>query len=102
MDHLNLFPHTNRRTPLLLLDGHGSRFEIPFLEYINAPDHKWAVVIGVPYGTALWQVGNSPEQNGNFNMMSVKAKRKIVDDKERMMIKPTIEPWEIINIVNAA
>ena len=32
--------------------------------------------------------------------MSVKAKQKIVDNKERLMMKPTIEPWEIINIVN--
>ena len=54
IDHLNLFPRTNVLTPLHLLDGHGSRFEIPFLEYINAPEHKWAAIIGVPYGTALW------------------------------------------------
>ena len=57
-------------------------------------------VIGVPCGTVLFLVGNSLEQNGNFNMMSVKAKRKIVDDKKRLMMEPTIEPCEIINIVN--
>ena len=34
--------------------------------------------------------------------MSVKAKNEIVDKKERMMINPTIEPWDIINIVNTA
>ena len=102
MDNLNLFPRIEGLTPFVLLDGHGSRFELPFLEYINNPEHEWAVTIGVLYGTAIWQVGDSAEQNGNFNMLSVKAKRKIVDDKERLMIAPTIEPWEIINIINSA
>ena len=45
------------------------------LSLINDPDHKWAICIGVPYGTALWQVGDAEEQNGHFNIMSVKAKR---------------------------
>ncbi len=40
--------------PFLLLDGHGSRFEIPFLNYINDPASKWTVCIGVPYRTSLW------------------------------------------------
>jgi len=37
--------------PFLLLDGHGSRFELPFLDYIVDPTSKWTVCIGVPYGT---------------------------------------------------
>jgi hypothetical protein len=40
--------------PFLLLDGHGSRFELPFLDYINNEETKWTVCIGVPYGTNLW------------------------------------------------
>ena len=100
LDHRNLFPRLNDLTPFVLLDGHGSRFGLPFLEYINHPDHKWAICIGVPYGTALWQVGDAAEQNGHFNIMSVKAKRIIIDNKERLMISPTIEPYEVLNIVN--
>jgi hypothetical protein len=41
-------------TPFLLVDGHGSRFELPFLDYIHNPEHPWTVAIGVPYGTAKW------------------------------------------------
>ncbi len=52
--------------PFLLLDGHGSRFELPFLEYVNSADTKWTVCIGVPYGTNLWQVGDSAQQNGAY------------------------------------
>ncbi len=51
-------------TPFLLLDGHGSRFELPFLDYVNSEETKWNVCIGVPYDTNLWQVGDSAQQNG--------------------------------------
>ena len=49
----------NPSKPCLLLDGHSSRFELPFLRYIddhphgNDPGgtgHLWGVCIGVPYG----------------------------------------------------
>ena len=40
--------------PFLLLDGHGSRLSMEFLDYINDEDHEWKVCTGVPYGTALW------------------------------------------------
>jgi len=39
--------------PLMLVDGHSSRFELPFLRYISNDSREWTVVIGVPYGTAL-------------------------------------------------
>jgi hypothetical protein len=45
--------------PFVLLDGHQSRFDEVFLRYINDPAHKWVVAIGVPYGTHIWQVGDS-------------------------------------------
>ena len=67
--------------PFLLVDGHRSRFELPFLRYICNKEHEWAVVIGVPYGTALWQVGDSAEQNGCFNMASVDIKKKLLNEK---------------------
>ena len=59
----------------MLLDGHQSRFDLDFLRYINTYPHRWNVCIGVPYGTAFWQVGDSSEQNGcfNINMSQVKA-----------------------------
>ena len=48
MDNCHLFDRTDGVLPFLLLDGHGSRFELPFLEYINdmgEEGHKWRVCI---------------------------------------------------------
>ena len=61
--------------PFLLLDGHQSRFSVPFLEYITDPDHLWKVCIGVPYGTAIWQIGDSVEQNGRYKIGSTMIKQ---------------------------
>ena len=63
MDSLNLLPCVQgEQFPFLLLDGHGSRFQMPFKRYIGNAQHKWKVCIGVPNGTAHWQVGGSEEQ----------------------------------------
>ena len=49
LDLLNLFPRDNQNIkPFLLLDGHGSRLELPFLNYINNPEDHWVVCVGVP------------------------------------------------------
>ena len=37
--------------PSLLVDGHGSRFDLGFLKYICDENHKWNIVFGVPCGT---------------------------------------------------
>ena len=76
LDHLKVFDRSNGAMPFFLLDGHGSRVELPFLEYVNHPEHLWCACIGVPYGTDLWQVGDAREQNGTLNMGSTKAKQK--------------------------
>ena len=74
-DALNIFPRTNAVKPFLLLDGHQSRLGLPFLQYINTPCDYWVVCIGVPYGTALWQVGDSKEQNRSFDIALGKAQK---------------------------
>lgn len=63
----------NNGVPFLLLDGHGSRTRLPFLEYITNQDHPWMVCIGVPYGTHIWQVHDSSELNGTFKIKLSKA-----------------------------
>jgi hypothetical protein len=41
IDSLDVFPrNVGEPTPFLLIDGHGSRLEVPFLSYINNPNHK--------------------------------------------------------------
>ena len=39
LDHIGVFDRSEGKIPFLLLDGHGSRIQLPFLEYINNPDH---------------------------------------------------------------
>ena len=63
--------------PFMLLDGHQSRFHLNFLSYVNNLPTKWSVCIGVPYGTAYWQVGDSSEQNGTFKMRLAEEKNKL-------------------------
>ena len=73
MDALSLFRRLpGGPLPFILLDGHGSRLNLPFLEYINYPDHIWKVCFGLPNGTAIWQVGDLPEQNGSWKMATKK------------------------------
>ena len=103
LDELELFPRENGLKPFLLLDGHGSRLELPFLQYVNDDDHRWIVCIGVPYGTSYWQVGDSSEQNGSYKMALTKSKRELVMKKQRSCFKnPRIETYEIVMIVNEA
>ena len=79
LDELAIYDidRANGYTPFVLLDGHGSRFDIEFLEYINDSNHRWNVCLGVPYGTALWQVADSSQQHGLFKMLLNKAKRNL-------------------------
>ena len=103
MDDLELFPRQDGLKPFLLLDGHGSRLELPFLQYVNDEDHRWIVCIGVPYGTSYWQVGDSSEQNGSYKMALTKSKRELVIKKQRSCFKnPRVEPYEIVMIVHEA
>jgi len=39
LDKLQVY-NRNKCKPFLLLDGHGSRFMLPFLDYVNDPSHK--------------------------------------------------------------
>jgi len=72
--------------PFLILDGHGSQFELESLEYINKEEHKWCVNIGLPYGTSYWQVGDSIEHNRCFKMALTKAKQALVTKKKRQQL----------------
>ena len=83
LDTLEVYPRTDSHPkPFLLVDGHQSRLQLPFLRYINEPEDNWVVCLGVPYGTALWQVGDSKEQNGSFNISMTKAKVDLLELKE--------------------
>ena len=102
LDLIGVFDRSDGKVPFLLLDGHGSRIELHFLAYINDPAHKWVVCIGVPYGTALWQVGDSSEQNGAYMMALSVIKAMIIERKQERMMPLTIDAHEIIIMVNYA
>jgi len=58
---------------------------------------------GVPYGTSLWQVADSSEQNGAFKTASSKFKEQLLKKRlDMMMDSPSILPTDIIPIVNFA
>ena len=79
LDELDIFDRSTGKNPFMLLDGHGSRLGLPFLSYINNPLHLWFACIGVPYGTSLWQVGDSKQQNGSYKMALSRIKKEIID-----------------------
>jgi hypothetical protein len=84
--------------PFLLLDGHHSRMMLPFLDYINNPNHKWFTCFGVPYATHLWQVDDASSLNGAFKIELTRAKRNYI--KHRRI--PKFEPTDIVPLTNIA
>jgi hypothetical protein len=103
LDELNIFEQSRKKgiRPSVLLDGHGSRFIIEFLEYINNhQNHKWSICIGVPYGTSLWQVGDSTQRNRVFGVRITMIKQKILEFRFEKMMGIKLIPFNIIPIVN--
>jgi hypothetical protein len=102
MDDYCLFDRRNGTNPFLLCDRHGSLFEEPFLEYTLDSNMPWTCCIGVPYGTSMWQLGDSAEQNGIFKIESKKAKSETVRCKIRAGLPATLDRSDIVRIVNMA
>lgn len=99
MDDLEIFERVDGGPiPFLLVDGHHSRLELPFLDYVNTPATEWVVTMGVPYGSHHWQVADSSECNGCYKMGITKGKQEIYDLKpeDDKVWKPT----DVIPIVN--
>ncbi len=94
---------TLKQHHFFLLDGHGSRFQLPFLDYITAEDTKWTDCIGVPYGTYVWQVGDSSKQNGAFKMALTVVQQSIFEKKMNVQFERTnIEHHDIVGIIHDA
>ena len=86
----------------MLLDGHGSCLELPFLQYTNDPKHEWVVYIGVPYDTALRQVGDLEQQNGNYKLKLGKAKENLTKKRKQSLLPLRLLPTDIIPLINYA
>jgi hypothetical protein len=102
LDKLEIFPRKDGLRLFLLLDGHSTRFDLEFLEYINHSAHRWSVCIGVPYGTSLWQVGDSVYQNGQFKVKLTVKKEQILETRSVRQMGLEILPTDIIPMVNYA
>jgi hypothetical protein len=102
MDKKEIFDRSTGILPTLLLDGHQSRMQTPFLEYANNPDHRWVICLGVPYGTHIWQVADSSQMNGAFKMALTVAKRKLFEFVTTKLNRKGFIPTDIIPLVNAA
>jgi len=99
IDEKEDFDHSTGLCPFLLLDGHGSRFDLKFLEYINSEETKWNVNTGLLYGTSYWQVGDLMEQNGCFKMALAKAKQALVTKKSDCGLPFEINKTDIVKLV---
>jgi hypothetical protein len=97
MDDIGIFG-CNVAKPFLLFDGYGSRMMLPFLKYINDPEHEWVCCIGVSYATDIWQVGDASGLNGSFKIYLAKAKREYLKHRS----KPTFEPTDLVPLLNKA
>jgi hypothetical protein len=70
IDKIGVFDRSDGIHPFLILDRHGSRFELPFLRYVNDKEGIY------------WQVGDSSKQNGCFKMALTRYKRELLRRKE--------------------
>jgi len=105
IDNQHVFDRSDGILPFLLLDGHGSRFNLTFLEYINDTKIKGTkqnICIRAPYDTSYWQVGDNAEHNSCFKMFLSRAKSSLLQTKSNARLTFAIAKTDIIQIVNEA
>ena len=88
--------------PMSMGDGHISRMDEDFLEYINNPLTLWAAILGAVYGTNFWQFHDSSQMNGGFKSILPKCKEELIKKKRLAGLNPKIEPVKIVIVVREA
>ena len=86
--------------PVLIVDGHRSRFHEDFVKYVNDEAHLWRILFGVPYATVLWQVGDVVLQNSNFKVKWYKINLKWIQWKDKLNLPVDLSATEIIPLMN--
>ena len=108
LDQLNVFERSqDGPTPFGLLDGHGSRLQLPFLEYINSmkPDEqsKWIFTLGNNNATDVWQLRYSCHNNGCWKMAMTVEKDALFHFKHRHSFESTDSyQCDILPLINRA
>lgn len=101
LDALAVFPRSkDGPIPCMILDGHESRLSPQFLQYVNNPNHRWGIWLGLPYTTNLWQVGDAPEQNGVLKVEWYRLKEQLVRFKLDHGLNPNLHAEDIVPLVN--
>lgn len=103
IDSLEIMERAEDTTPCIQIDGHQSRFDVTFLEYIvdkNMQGQEWSVLLGCPYGTSYWQVADSSKQNGSLKMATTKEKRKLIQLKKKHGLPVVINKMDIIPLLS--
>jgi hypothetical protein len=108
LDDMEIYPRTLTESgsqlpePCVIVDGHESRLNPSFLNYINDKRHRWNFCLGVPYLTHLWQVADSPEQNGSFKSQLARAKEELMSFKLQKGMTARLNTTDIIPLLNIA
>jgi hypothetical protein len=100
MDSQNLFPRTPLGPkPFLLFDRHGNHLNFHFWNTLN-PEHQWFVAHGVSNGTAVWQLGDTSDQNGIAKVEKSQATDELILLKQKYGQSHTIKQHDIMPIMN--
>jgi hypothetical protein len=99
MDKVKLFDRTIC-IPALFVDGHASRFELPFMEYIHDDTHKWNACHGLPYGTKWYQFHDDSTENGKGKILLTGEKTKLLRWKKANGLPATLNKTDIMPLMN--
>ena len=106
IDKIGVFDRSDDLCPSCILDGHGSRFELPFWRFVNDKNStgtKWNACVGALYGTSYWQVGDSSEQNGCLKLALIRPfKHELLRRKELAGVEFKIKKEDITYIASQA
>jgi hypothetical protein len=103
MEKLEVFDPSEGVPPMVILDGHNSRFDSEYLDYCNDDEHLWTPMLGVSYASNMWQVGYSPQQSGAFKIDLSRWKQWLRRSKEKHAYnRCLIERTDIMLLVRKA
>ena len=108
LDNLNVFERfQDGPTTFILLDGHGSRLQLPFLEYTNSSTNdkqrKLMFTLGTKNSADVWQVGDSCHQNGCWKMAMNVEKDALLHFKHRHAFESTdFDRCDIVPLIKRA